>query len=237
MAEPTTLAQRIKAEFDALAERKKSAEQHRAKEAESREKGLAEFGRICDELKSVWRPRIEEFAKQFGEKLKLTPSATPSLREAKAVFLTDMATMNLTLSAAPSLDATKLVLDYDLLIVPIFFDYERHARLEVPLDKVDKAAIGKWMDDQLVSCAKAYLSMQENQIYIQRAMVEDPVTKVKLLREEAKGKLEHGGQTYYFSSEDSLREYKKKLQIEPAPAAIAPAAPTAPASGPAKDRK
>lgn len=208
MAENTPLAQRIRAEFDARAQRQKETEQQRTKEAEDRDKRLAQFGRTCEDLKAVWRPRFEEFATQFGDKIKITPSVTPSQREAKIVFLTDMATMNLTLRVTPSADVTKLVLDYDLLIVPIFFDYARNARLEMPLDKIDKAAVGKWIDDQLISCVKAFLTMQDNEYYIKRAMVEDPITKVKMLRDDAKGKLELDGKTYYFSSEESLKKFR-----------------------------
>ena len=43
-----------------------------------------------------------------------------------------------------------------------FFEYERHSRLEMPMDQVDKSAVGKWIDDRLVSCVKAYLALQEN---------------------------------------------------------------------------
>ena len=125
------------------------------------------------------------------------------------------------LSVSPSPDLSKLILEYDLLIIPIFFNYERHAKLEMPLDKIDKAAVGKWIDDQLVSCVKAYFSMQENEIYVRRAMVEDPVTKVKLLREDAKGTLEHEGRTLYFSTEDSLRKFKEKVQLQAPSAAKA----------------
>ena len=210
MAEAASLSQRIKAEFDARTQRQKAAEQQKTKESDDREKRLAKFNTTCEELKAVWGPKLQEFAKQFGSSIKMTPSVTPSQREVKVIFLTDMATMNLTISAAPSPDVTKFVLDYDLLIIPIFFDYERHARLEMPLEKVDKSAAGKWLDDQLVSCVKAYLSMQENEIYIKRSMVEDPVTKEKLRREDAKAKLEHEGKTYYFGSEESFRKFKQE---------------------------
>ncbi len=214
MADAAPLAQRIKAEFDSRDQRLKSAEQDRAKESEQHEKRLALFTTTCEGLKAVWRPRFEEFAKQFGEKVKVIPSVTPSQREAKVQFLTDLANVTLRLTVAPSPDVSKLVLDYDLLIIPIYFDYDRHARLEMPLDKIDKDAVGKWIDDQLVSCVKAYLSIQDNEHYIKRAMVEDPISKARFLKEDAKAKLEHDGRTVYFGSEDSLRQYKQRHQID-----------------------
>lgn len=210
----TSLADRIKAEFEARDQRRRSAEANRAKESQGREARLQQFTRACDELKSVWRPKLEEFARQFGEKIKITPSVTPQFREAKAVFLTDLATMNLSISVAPDEEVTKLVVDYDLLIIPIFFEYERHARFETPLGKIDRAALEAWFDDRLLSCVRAYLTMQDNENYVKRAMVEDPISRKKLLREDAAVTLEHQGQKYFFESQDTMKQYKAKLGIQ-----------------------
>jgi hypothetical protein len=213
MADAAPLSQRIKAEFDARTERQKAAKQEQAKESQDREARLAQFNKVCDDLKAVWAPRIEEFAKQFGDKVKVTPTVNPSHREAKVQFLTDLANVNLTLTATASSDLAKVVLDYDLFIVPVFFEYERYARLEMPLDRVDKAAVGKWIDDQLVSCVKAYISIQDNEHYLKRAMVEDPISKVRFLKDDAAATLEHNQRKIYFASDDTLREYKQKHQI------------------------
>lgn len=213
MAESSSLEQRIEAEFKAQAERRASAEQARTRESSEHDRRLAAFDRVCEELSGVWRPRLEAFAKRFGDRIKMTPTVTPSQRQAKVAFLTDMASMDLTLTASPSPDVTKLVIEYDLLIVPMLFDYERRARFEAPLEGLDKEAVGRWIDDQLISCVRAYLSMQENEQYVQRAMVEDPVTKRRLLRADAKAQLQHGGKTLYFESESSMQEYKVKMQV------------------------
>lgn len=214
MTTTTSLAQRMKAEFEARAARQKEAEASRDKDRQAREAGMQKFQKVCEELKPVWRPRFEEFAKQFGESVKVTPVATPEQREAHVVFKTELATITLSIGASASSDATKLVMDYNLLIVPTYFDYERTARLEMPLDKVDKDAIGKWLDDRFISCVKAYLSVQDNEFYLRRAMIEDPMTKARFLKEDAAAKLEHNGATVYFASEQSMKDYKKKHEIK-----------------------
>jgi len=203
----------MKSEFAARAERLKSAEAEKAQQSQEREQRMAQFNKACDELRDVWRPRLEEFAKQFGESVKITPTVSPAAREAKVLFNTDLANVNLTLSVTASADIAKLVLDYDLRIIPMFFEYERTSRLEVPLNKIDRDAVGRWLDDRLVSCVKAYLSIQDNQYYLKRAMVEDPITKAKFLPDNAAATLQHDGRTHYFSSSDSLREFKMKHQI------------------------
>lgn len=236
MAETNTgsLTQRIKAEFEAQQQRTKAAEQDRAKESQEREQRLALFNKTCESLKAVWGPRLQEFAKQFGDQIKVTPTITPTQREAKTVFFTELANITLTLSASASPDIRKLVLDYDLLILPMFIEYERHARAEFPLEGIDPKAVGAWIDDRLVGCVKVYLSLRENQLYLRRAMVEDPITKAMFLPEDAKAKIEHAGKTYYFASTESLEKFKAKHPAAPAApatkAAAAPAAATKPAN-------
>lgn len=233
MGETQPLMQRIKAEFEAQEKRSQAAEKDRAQESQDREQRLAKFNQVCEQLKAVWAPSVQEFAKQFGDKIKVTPSITPTQREAKVSFLTDLANVTLTLTVSPSPDIRKLVIDYDLLILPMLLEYERHSRLEMPLDAIDAKAVGAWIDDRLVSCVKVYLSLRENQLYLRRAMVEDPITKTMFLPEDAKGTLEHAGKTYFFSSEESLQKFKEKHP--PAPAAKPePKVTTKPAATPAK---
>ncbi len=208
-----SLADRIKAEFEARDARQKAAEADRAKSVQAREAGIDRYKKACEELKAVWGPKFQEFAKQFGDKIKITPVLSPEQREARCTFMTDLATMTLTIGASVSPDATKLVLDHNLLIVPNYFDYERSSRLEMSLDKIDKNAVGTWLDDRLVSCVKAYLSMQDNEYYLRRALVEDPITKARFLKEDAATTLEHKGNKVYFASEDSKKEYMKKHEI------------------------
>lgn len=214
MSQQLSLADRIQAEFNSRAERQKASEQEKARAAREREKRLESFDKVCENLKTVWRPRLEEFAKQFGDKIKVTPTVAPEHRQATMDFQTDLASVSMVLAVCADADVTKLVLDYTLRIVPIYFDYERSARLEQPLETIDRNAIGAWIDDRLVGCVKAYLSMQENEYYLKRAMVEDPITKQKFLREDAVAKLDHAGRVVYFRSEDSLKQYKEKHQID-----------------------
>lgn len=215
-ANPTpaeTLSARIKAEFAAHEGRKKAMQEKRLKEDKDVESRLQKFTAVCADLATVWGPRLDEFAKQFGDQIKIVPTITPSAREAKMVFLTPLANMTLTLTASAGVDATKLILDYDLLIVPIFFQYDRHARLEMPIDKIDRDAVTKWIDDRLLSCVKAYLEIQDNEQYIKRAMVEDPITHARFLPQDAAVTFTHNGQMHYFAAESSLVEFKKRHMI------------------------
>ena len=212
MSQPT-LAQRIQAEFDARADQQKQREARRAQEARESEQRLGQFEALCEDLKKIWGPKLETFAAQFGDRIEVTPSITPSHREAKVTFLTDLANMTMTLSASASPDIRELILDCDLLIIPTFIQYDRHARLQMPLDRIDRDALGKWIDDQLVGCVRTYLAMHDNQHYQTWSMVQDPITKAKLFKQDAAATIEHKGQRLYFESADTLRQYKERHSI------------------------
>ena len=58
------------------------------------------------------------------------------------------------------MDVRNLVLESDLLIIPILMKYERVSRLEMPIDSVDEEAIARWLDDRIVSFVKTYVALQ-----------------------------------------------------------------------------
>lgn len=209
----TSLTQRMQAEFAARDQRLKAAEKDRAQHSAEREARLKQFATTCEQLQQVWKPRLEEFARQFGEKIKVTPSITPAQRSARMDLLTDLANVTLTLTVSTDAEVRKLVLEYDLLIIPMLMEYERHARMETPLDKPDTAALGAWIEDRLIACVKTYLSLQDNEFYLKRAMVEDPISKVRFLPDAAAEILEYKGSKLYFASPDTLRQFKEKVGL------------------------
>jgi YHS domain-containing protein len=101
------------------------------------------------------------------------------------------------------------VLDYDLEILPIYVQYEKHARFEFPLAQADRAAIARWFDDRLVVFVETVLSLQFSEEYQRENMVTDPVAEVRFPKAFARGSAEHGGTTYYFLSEQSLEDFRK----------------------------
>jgi YHS domain-containing protein len=214
MAATASLGDRIKAEFSSRTARLRTAKEEHARKLQERDERLKLFTQACERLSAVWKPRLEEFAKQFGEQIKAKPSVTPGQRQVKFLFTTDLAGVTLTLTVSPDPDLQKLAIDYDLSIIPMLLEYQRYARLEMPVDKIDEKAVGAWLDDRLVECVRTYLSLQDNQYYLKRLMVEDPITKVSFVRADAVATLEHEGQTYYFANEASLKQFKERMQIK-----------------------
>jgi hypothetical protein len=114
-----------------------------------------------------------------------------------------------------SSDVRLIFLDYNLEIVPVYFRFNPHARMEMPLEAYDEAAVGKWLDDRIVEFANTYLELHETKQYQERVMVSDPVAGVSFPRYFAAATLDHGGTTHYFVSEESRREFAKRQGLNP----------------------
>jgi len=112
-------------------------------------------------------------------------------------------------------DVRHIVLDYNLEIIPFFFRYNPHARLEMLLEAFDEAAVGRWLDDRLVEFANAYVEMHATKQYQERVMVSDPVAGISFPKHFAAATLDHGGSTHYFISNESRREFVTRQGLNP----------------------
>ncbi len=112
-------------------------------------------------------------------------------------------------------DVRHILLDYNLEILPVFFRFNPHAQLEMPLESFDEAAVAKWLDDRIVEFANAYLELHSTKQYQERAMVSDTVAGVSFPKYFAAATLDHDGRTYYFISEESRREFAKRHGLTP----------------------
>jgi YHS domain-containing protein len=112
-------------------------------------------------------------------------------------------------------DVRHILLDYNLEIIPVFFRFNPHARLEMPLESFDEAAVGKWLDDRIVEFANAYLELHSTKQYQERVMVSDTVAGISFPRYYAAATLDHEGRTYYFISEETRREFAKRHGLSP----------------------
>ena len=158
-------------------------------------------------MRELWKPKLDLLVAKFGNLVKVTPRIVPSTREATFDFQSGVAHVQLKLSAYTNANVDKLMLAYDLEIIPVLMKYTRHAELEFPLDAVDKEAASKWLDDRLVDFVQTYLSMGETDLYLKESMVEDPIARVRFPNMAAACNLEWGGKKYYFISDETRREF------------------------------
>jgi hypothetical protein len=213
MPDINSLASRIDAEFSAVEDKVKKFQTEQVGEYEQREKRLEQLGKVFDELREIWKPRLELLVKKFGDQVKATPRIVPSTREASFEFKSRLAHVRLKFSASTDRDIQKVILGYDLAIIPVLMRFKPHDELEFPLNAVDKEAAAKWIDDRIVEFVQTYFSMGENEIYLQDQMVEDPIAHVSFPKVAAATTLEWKGQKFYFIGEETRREFAEQNKI------------------------
>jgi YHS domain-containing protein len=210
MPDIKSLESRVDAEFSALREKHQKAQAEQVQAYKDRQQRLQQLGKVFDQLRTIWGPRLEVLVKKFGDEVQVTPRFVPSTREAKFEFQSKMARINLRLSASTDRDVTKVILSYDLEILPVLLRYDGHSEIEFPLGAVDPEAVARWVDDRIVSFVETYLSLYDNEYYLKDEMVEDPVAHVRFPKFAAGATLQRNGNTYYFVGEETRREFEKQ---------------------------
>jgi YHS domain-containing protein len=213
MPEISSLASRIDAEFSAVAEKMKKFQGEQMEVYKQREKRLEQLGQVFDQLRDIWRPRLELLVKKFGDRVQTTPRIVPSTREVTFNFQSRLARVCLKFSASTDRDVQKVILSYDLEIIPVLMRFKPHDEVEFPLNAVDKEAVAKWIDDRIVDFVQTYFSMGENEVYLKDEMVEDPIARVRFPKLAAATTLEWQGKKFYFIGEETRREFAKQNKI------------------------
>jgi YHS domain-containing protein len=210
MSDINNLASRIDAEFSGVEQKVKKLQAEQVQEHKQRQKRLEQLGKVFDQLRDIWRPRLELLVQKFGDRVKATPRIVPSTREATFDFQSHLAQVRLKFSATTDREIQNVILSYDLEIRPVLMRFKPHDEMEFPMDKVDKEAAAKWIDDRILDFVQTYFSMGENEIYMKDYMVEDPIAHVRFPKQAAATTLEWQGKTFYFIGEETRREFEKQ---------------------------
>jgi YHS domain-containing protein len=213
MPDLNTLASRIDAEFSAVEDKVKKAQGQQLGEHKQRQARLQQLGKVFDQLQTISRPRLELLLKKFGDRIQAKPRIVPSAREVTLDFQSRIARVRLKFAGFTDRDVQKVILTYDLDIIPIHMRFNPHAEIEFPLNAVDMEAATKWMDDRIIEFLQTYFSMGENEIYLKDEMVEDPIAHVRFPKFAAAASLEWQGQKFYFIGEETRREFAEKNKI------------------------
>jgi YHS domain-containing protein len=210
MADVSSLANRIDAEFSAVEQKIKKLQSEQVEVYKGRQQRLEQLGKIFDQLRDSWLPRLELLMKKFGDRVQTTPRITPSTREVTFTFQSRLAHVRLKFSAFTDRDIRKVILGYDLEIIPVLMRFKNHDEIEFPLEAVNKEVASKWIDDRIVDFVQAYFSMGESEIYLKDSMVEDPIARVQFPKAAAATTLDVGGQKYYFIGTETRREFEQQ---------------------------
>lgn len=209
MSDILDLQQRIDSEFAASRERIAAQQREAVMAYEERQARLKTFGEVCDRLQNVWRPRLDLLRGKFGEHIKVTPNVTQEARRVVLDVESPVAHVELQFRVSTDTDVRKLILHYELEILPIFMKFKDHDEVEFPLETVDDDAVAKWFDDRIVDFVQTFLSLSDNQYYLKDHMVTDPVAKVSFPKFAAAATLTIGKSTFYFISQKTCDEFQK----------------------------
>ena len=200
MAALDDFEKRLDAELAAVNDRIEELRTKAVKAHETRQARYGEFVKVAADLaETVGKPRLEALLKRFPQ-AKSTKLEMKHGRGALLNFDSDLARVSMEVAVHPVEDTDDLVVTYDLNILPIFIEFEKHAELRQPMAKVDKEAVGRWLDNQLVAFAKIYFSLQFTEQYQSRHVAVDPVAGVRFPMSFAATKVEREGVTYHFLS-------------------------------------
>ena len=153
---------------------------------------------------------LEALAKKFGDGVKVMPTVSKGARQATFRFQSPLARIDLRFSAGTDSDVNRVTLAYDLDILPILMEFEKHSEISFPLDSVDRKALAQWFDNRIVFFVKTYLAVQQNEYYLKDFMVEDPIAHVRFPKFAAGATLERAGKVHYFVSDETCRIFEKQ---------------------------
>jgi hypothetical protein len=159
MSDIGNLAKRINLEFSSAATRNKELLGGQEQLTAQQQRGLQQLGKVFDELREVWKPRLELLMKEFGNRVQTSPHVVPSERDVTFTFQSSKAHVKLRFSALPDRDFQRLILGYLLEINPAVIHYKPYDQLEFLLNAIDKQVVAKWMDDRIMDFVRTYLSM------------------------------------------------------------------------------
>lgn len=166
MADSRQLGDRIEAALAVLEQDREKARAEETRKYQEWQQRVERLNKVFDSLREVWKPPLEVLMAKFGDRVKATPKLMPSTRDIELQFQSDVARIRLRFRATTDDDIRKLILNYDLEIIPILMQFESHSELEMPLDAVDRDAVARWIDDRILSFVTTYVKAHQNKNYL-----------------------------------------------------------------------
>src|SRR5690349_19965881 len=94
-------------------------------------------------------------------------------------------------------------------MVPVFVQCKKQDRMTQPIDSLDEREITEWFDRCALEFTRTFVEMLFNPEYQRDNLARIVVLDVTFPRAFAARKVESGGSTYDFFTEDSLREFQR----------------------------
>jgi hypothetical protein len=212
------LSSRLDAVVEEARGRVKAFQSEAAKEHREVRERFQRFLPIAERITAMAREKLERLRERLAFEAKPAHAQTEQfyVRSVTVEVKSELAAViKLSFRLTHDADVSHILLDYDLEILPVFFRFNPHARLDIPLEAYDEAAVSAWLDDRLLDFANAYLELHLTKQYQERVMVSDPVAGIRFPKYYAASTLDHGGTSHYFVSDETRREFEKRHGLTP----------------------
>ncbi len=120
------------------------------------------------------------------------------------------ATVKLTLSVAHDAQVQRILVAYNLEILPVFFRFEGRDQMDFPLDATHEEPIIQWVEAKILAFVDTYLEIERTDQYQQGNLVTDPVCGMRFRKSVATAEVEQAGRTYFFCSDICHEKFLKE---------------------------
>jgi hypothetical protein len=165
MSDVTNLRQQLDAELAGAKSRAQQTRREWERFGRDMEERQEKFDALLERLRPIWVPRLELLRDRFTKVAKVEQPEVKRYARSVTFTFTSKYRVELKFSASPDKDVRNLVLEYDLLVIPILVKYDRHVELEMPIDRVDEEAVARWLDDRIVSFVKTYVALEGDDFF------------------------------------------------------------------------
>lgn len=221
MSSVDALVERLGAEVSAARERVRSLQTKAAQAFAGQEERFMRFVTMADRVHAILLPRLEALTKvDVFKDIKQIVSLEGQGLDVRgvhgrtttlAVPFSDACPAKVQLSFRLGHDGPveNAIMDYRLEILPIFFKFESHDQLMIPISHPNEDAIAKWIEDKLVGFTQAFFELHFHNEYQRTHLETDVVMNMRFPKANAAGEKEYEGRTYYFYTDESLLAFER----------------------------
>jgi YHS domain-containing protein len=203
MAANDDLDRRIKERLAVGEERRQLRQNHVQQFMKEWEERDSRYTAVADRLvETVIRPRVKKLQNHFDN------ATFPQARNSRHTCFCQFehcsrfpATVGLELGVTRDGQATTVIVQYKLEVVPVFFSFERCDQLSMPLGAMQEDKVTAWVEDKIVNFVETYLQLETASTYQAENVVTDPVCGMRLNKNHAPASMAYQGQVYYFCVE------------------------------------
>jgi YHS domain-containing protein len=181
------------------------------REYEQRQRRVVEeFVPAVAKVREIFAPRSEALIARFKDIIPVHAAVRDDFSKVAFSFDSSLARVTLRFDFVHDEEVKKMILVYDLEILPILMKFESHSTLESPLTDLHEQTVAEWLESRMLSFTRSFVELNANPVYLNDQMVDDPVARIRMPKAVARETLDWEGRTYYFISAQTRREFERR---------------------------